>query len=270
MLPSLLREIVEYCPFIGDESQKGRIEQLVALGPSIVPEVERAVRNVIQRGRSTDEFKNAGLLSEAIGKMGGPGAYEILVGLATQESRAMEYRFVREGAIRGLSYLRDERAADILARLAQSDPEVAGVVDDALRVIGVEAMRRPAIPSAPAWAGDARTWDRIAEAFRQSQVQMQQPDFKGLSQIIERFDDPLHRHAVWNDVAYEFRHAGKIRTALQCWVEALRHYPDPDCVSAWGNTANDLNELPLEETQGLLGNHDCLWLCGRIERRMPS
>ena len=259
-LRSLLREIIEYSPVIGDESQEGRIEQLVALGSSIVPEVEGAVQSVIQRrrssdefkrGRSSDELKNAALLCEAIGRMGGPGAFEILVGLATKESRSFEYRYVRSAAIRGLSHLRDRRAADILARLAQSDRHLAGDVDDALRVIGVEALRPPAIPSAPHWAGDARTWDRIAVAFVVSQnltqQPTQQPDFRGLSQVAERFDDE-DSHGVWDFVADQFLIIGNVRTALQCFVEALRHWPD-DRSYAWFQIGMNLNKLPLEETR---------------------
>ena len=246
-LRSLLREILEYSPVIGDECQKGRIEQLVALGPSIVPDVERAVQSVIQRGRSSDEFRNAADLCEAIGRLGGPGAFEILVGLATKESWSFEYRYVRSAAIRGLSHLRDRRAADILARLAQSDREFAGDVDDALRAIGVEELRPPAIPSAPDWARDARTWDRIAVSFVLSQMLSHQPDFKGLSQVVERFDHE-DSHGVWDTVAGSFLSLGRVRIGLQCAVEALRHWPD-DRSAAWGMIARNLNKLPLEENQ---------------------
>lgn len=93
--------------------QNEQISQLIKLGPEIVPEIDDAIQYVIQHGDHIWAFKNAGLLCETIGKIGGDKAYGILTSLVTQESDIYEYNYIREGAIQGLSHLKDQRGSAV-------------------------------------------------------------------------------------------------------------------------------------------------------------
>jgi hypothetical protein len=113
------------------------------MGPDVIPQIEAAVWSVIQNPpESGSAFENAGLLCEAIGKTHGAHAFEVLSRLATQPSAVSEYRFVREGAVRGLGHLRDQRAAEVLAAVS-AEFGLDSVVEDAYRAIGLEMPRSP-------------------------------------------------------------------------------------------------------------------------------
>lgn len=103
----LSREIMNHVTLtLEDEKlQAERITVLTRLGLQAIPEIESAIRHGTKYGSSISEFENAGLLCEAIGKIGGPRATEILSQFATQESNIAEYRYIRSGAKKGLAYL---------------------------------------------------------------------------------------------------------------------------------------------------------------------
>jgi hypothetical protein len=103
----LLREIVSK-PVVTleqDSEKKKQISQIVRLGPSVIPAIKSIIENEIKPGTGSSTFENAGLLCEAIGKIGGPDAADVLSRFATQESNMAEYRHIRAGAKKGLSLL---------------------------------------------------------------------------------------------------------------------------------------------------------------------
>jgi uncharacterized membrane protein YhaH (DUF805 family) len=119
----LLKEIVDHSNVVlGDRSQDERIAKLLKGGPGAVPAIRDAVNGVVISGQSTDAFENAGLLCETLGKIGGAEALPTLINFATLESRVAEYRFIRNGAIRGLAILGDARALDSLLQVKQRAP----------------------------------------------------------------------------------------------------------------------------------------------------
>jgi hypothetical protein len=195
---------------------------------------------VLRSAESSSTFENAGLLCEAIGKIGGPTAFDALARFALQESRSSEYSLVRKGAVRGLAHLRDPRAAAVLAEVSQRYG-FDSLVFDAHRAVGLEMPQPPRPASIPAWVEDAQTWDRIAEAFISSQVATKAPDFKGFAEMVAPYDGK-RRHGAWHSVAFAFLKSGDRRTASQCFVEALLQDTDPDLSStAWRKI-----ELPQE------------------------
>ena len=139
---ALLRAILRHTSVEhGDKSQQGRVAQLASMGPDVVPQIEAAVWSVIQNPpESASAFENAGLLCEAIGRTHGALAFDILSRFATQQSAVSEYRFVREGAVRGIGHLRDQRAAAVLAAVSEQF-DLDSVVSDAYRALGLDKPR---------------------------------------------------------------------------------------------------------------------------------
>jgi hypothetical protein len=139
---ALLRAIVRHTSVVhGDKSQQGRVTQLASMGPEVVPQIEAAIWSVIEHPpEGTSAFENAGLLCEAIGKTHGARAFDILSQFATCKSDVSEYRFVREGAVRGLGHLHDQRAAAVLAAVSE-EFGLDSVVSDAYRALGLEKPR---------------------------------------------------------------------------------------------------------------------------------
>jgi hypothetical protein len=116
------------------------------MGPEVVPQIEAAVWSVIQHPpEGGSAFENAGLLCEAIGKTHGASAFDILSRFAMHKSDVSEYRVVREGAVRGLGHLRDQRAAAVLAAVSE-EFGLDSVVSDAYRALGLEMPRGDETP----------------------------------------------------------------------------------------------------------------------------
>jgi hypothetical protein len=103
----LLREIIDEAVVTleGARAQDERIAALARFEPDAIPIIESVIQGVAMKGSSTAAFENAGLLCEAIGKIGGQRAYEILSRLATQPSNIAEYRYIRASAEKGLAHL---------------------------------------------------------------------------------------------------------------------------------------------------------------------
>jgi len=111
---SLLSAIMEHAPIlIGDTSQEERLAKLSSLGPSIVPNIDSAIERFIdtQGEHSTSHYQNAGMLCEMMGKLGGEEALGRLSRYANATSNIWEYKYIREGAKRGLASLSQTSAA---------------------------------------------------------------------------------------------------------------------------------------------------------------
>ena len=106
--PGLLREIMDAVPVTGEaqELQKKRMDNLISLGPEVIPNIESAIQDGANYARNIHAYENAGQLCEAIGKIGWPRAHIVLTKIATQESNIAEFHwYVRSGAKKGLAYL---------------------------------------------------------------------------------------------------------------------------------------------------------------------
>ena len=121
----LLQQIADpAAPAGGNAPQEELVARLVRMGPEAVPAAAGAIWAAIRYGeRDPSRFRNAGLLCEAIGRMGGSKAFDALARFATQESTATGYPHVRAGAIRGLAHLDDRRAEPLLVA-ALNDPDL--------------------------------------------------------------------------------------------------------------------------------------------------
>jgi hypothetical protein len=105
---SLLSDIVAHVELIiGDESQSERLATLLSLGPSVIPNIDAAIERIIatQGGNSTNQYQNGGKLCEVIGNLGTEAAFSSLSHFANLTSNIWEYRYIREGAERGLTLL---------------------------------------------------------------------------------------------------------------------------------------------------------------------
>lgn len=122
---SLLNEIISDDNFItGDKSQDERIERLVKMGETAVYPIKETINYSFSSSRSRHEFENMGLLCEAIGKIGGESAFESLKYFANLNSNIFEYKFIRIGAIKGLSYLDDENVIEFFNKI-KNNPDDA-------------------------------------------------------------------------------------------------------------------------------------------------
>jgi hypothetical protein len=105
---SLLSAIIEHVRIIaGDTSQEERLAKLSSLGPSIVPNIDSAIERCIatQGEHTTHQYQNAEMLCEVMGKLGGEEALSSLSRYANADSNIWEYKYIREGAERGLASL---------------------------------------------------------------------------------------------------------------------------------------------------------------------
>ncbi len=145
---NLIREIMEGSNLTSHEK---KIDRLISLGMKVTNEVESAISSV-ERYKSKDKFKNAGLLCEAIGKIGGEKAFDLLKHFATDTSIILECTYIRNGAIRGFAHLGDQRAIPLLMDLARNRPFDVdeSTINDALGTLG-SALPTPSkrqLPSA--------------------------------------------------------------------------------------------------------------------------
>ena len=122
----------------GNVPQEEGIARLVQMGPEAVPAVADAVWAAIRDGeRDPSGIGNVGLLCEAIGRMGGNKAFDVLARFAVLESTTAEYAHIRAGAIRGLAHLDDRRAGPLLvAALCAPEESVRIAASNALAKVG--------------------------------------------------------------------------------------------------------------------------------------
>ena len=85
----------------------------------------------------------------------------------------------------------------------------------------------------PAWVRGANGWEAIAAAFIATEVPKAQPDFKGLTKMLQDLS-ATQRHDAWLRVGLAFKEKGDSRTATRCFVQALFNEPD-SASTAWAN-----------------------------------
>lgn len=216
---NLLREIIDHVSLVAaDTSQEDKIAKLVSLGPSVIPEIESTVRTILY-GDSVSKFKNGGLLCQAIGRIGGEAAFDILRQFATQESNIYEYQYIRADAARGLAYLSvsDNRASGLLQDIGDRYG-----LGETIKSVLEQLEGQPAI----------ETWDTIVKTFIMSEINKEKPDFKTLSQRLQKFSAEK-RHVAWIHVAEALFDRGDKVKGIKCYIEALYNYPNPLSL-AWG------------------------------------
>ena len=198
--------------------------KLVQFGPEAIPLIEAKIQFVARSARSRMLFVNAGLLCEAIGRIGGEEAYRVLQSLFTQFSNVYEYQYIRGGAALGLALLGDSRAVQLLREARTNPPKnmeaqygwIRRNIDEALTKLGVEPPE---------------TWDRVAVQFV-SDMRSGTPDLKKLAKALEKFSGE-ERGAAWNTIAQEYWNRGERIMAQRCWLEALHNNPSPNFVTPW-------------------------------------
>ncbi len=183
-VPGLLREIMDAVPVTGEaqESQKERMNNLISLGPEVIPNIESAIQDGANYARNIPAYENAGQLCEAIGKIGGPRAHLVLTKIATQESNIAEFHwYVRSGAKKGLAYL-ENGTAEALSKMGKtrqaSEPDepltrtsIPGLLDTGTAqakagecLAAVESFIR-AVEIEPEFMMDSSAWKHISSVF---------------------------------------------------------------------------------------------------------
>lgn len=166
---SLVQEIMNTVPVTIENlnQQTERIAALIKFGPGIISEIETAIRNGATYENNVHAYQNAGLLLEAIGKIGGPRASEILSEFATRPSDIAEYRYLRAGAEKGLSFLGyGDRETKVLRRDA-----IPGLIDIAEKQAKagecLSAVRTflQAAEIEPVFMMSSAIWSRIGAVF---------------------------------------------------------------------------------------------------------
>jgi hypothetical protein len=207
------------------------IEELVGLGSEAIPVIVDAINNVIKYGASGDWLGAVANMCTAIGRIGGPTAFDLLAHYALGESTNPSYREIRYGAITGLAQLGDQRGRDVLARVLTGFAGFERETHEALQRLGVTD---PAIlTAAPPWhAGvDRRDSIAIAHAFR-IELQKDSPDFAEFERVISMLDKN-RQYTAWHELAASLEmlwdEPQRLRVAGQCWVQALCCDPSPVC-----------------------------------------
>lgn len=119
-LSTVLVKILNHVSLVpGTESkQEERIAELINIGPDVLGQIRSAILSV-SFGDNTAKYENAGLLCQAIGKIGSDEALDTLNSFAIRPSDIMEYKYIREGAVRGLICMveKDERVRECLKNI---------------------------------------------------------------------------------------------------------------------------------------------------------
>ena len=119
-ISNVLKEIIDHVSLVPGTEQKQdkRIAELINIGPDALEQIRSAILSV-NFGDNIAKYENAGLLCQAIGKIGGDEAFDILNSFATRPSDIMEYKYIREGAVKGLFFLieKDERVRKCLENI---------------------------------------------------------------------------------------------------------------------------------------------------------
>jgi len=154
----LLQTVTDHPGSPDDPDQEERIGRLIGMGPGVVPTIAGAIWSAARYGTGAYQVQNAGLLCEALGRIGGDKAFDALTRFASLDPGAVADRTIRLGAIRGLGLLGDPRAEQTLAS-ARQDPDeevrdAATCALDQLQQQGAgsphDEVAAPAVPQATA------------------------------------------------------------------------------------------------------------------------
>jgi hypothetical protein len=244
----LAKKFLDLCPLaLSDwEEQKDLFDQLVRLGTTAIPAIESALDAGRQTAHFRHVFENMGLLCEALGRIGGARAFEILAACATAPSNIIEYSHVREGAIRGLGFVDAPGVISLLRQLLSQRPDQSAVIIPSLRQHGIQVGTPDYLDAS--WAKDAVSWKEIAEAFVNFEAGKEKPDFKSLREKVRSLPAE-QKHGVWRTVGDTMRDKGDALTRAQCFVEALVG----DASSAYG-TWNAIKLPPSVSAEALMND----------------
>ena len=216
----LARRFLDLCPLTADDwlEHEDLLQELVRRGKSAAPAIESALDAGLRSAQGGFEYENMGLLCEAFGKVGGSRAMDVLSAIAVAPSNIAEYRYLREGAIRGLGHVDAPGVVSLLKRLKQQMPSLSHVIVPSLRQHGIEVENHDIDDSR--WYAGAATWEEIAEAFVNFEIEKTKPDYASLREKTSPLSSE-QKHGVWRSVGDALRERGDSRTATQCYVEAL-------------------------------------------------
>jgi PBS lyase HEAT-like repeat. len=221
------------------------IEELVALGPEALPVIVDAIDNVTKRGASFGWLVAVTNMCAAIGRIGGPTAFDLLAHYALVASTNASVKEIRIAAIRGLGQLGDQRGRDILARVLTDFAGFESQAREELQRLG--ETHDAILNAAPPWHAGVNLRDplAIARAFT-NELRKEVPDFGAFERVIATLDN-TRRYTAWNELAAILRDSSRNsrtqRQAGQCWVQALSCDPSPDCFN-WPALSEDV--IPVE------------------------
>lgn len=112
------------------EIQEKNLGELVKIGEKATPAIKEKVLSIINAPEGMYLYKGADRLCEAIGKIGGPPAFDTLLYFLNFQTRFWEYEVIRGGAVRGLGELGDKRAIEHLKALQQKGGTTQYVMND--------------------------------------------------------------------------------------------------------------------------------------------
>jgi len=216
----LAKRFLNLCPLTGDDwhEHADLLQELVRLGKAAEPAIEAAIDAGFRSPKDGFEYENMGLLCEALGKVGGPRALDILAAIAVEPSNVFEFRHLREGAIRGLGHLDAPGVVSLLRRLQRQMPRLSDVIVPSLRQQGIVVE---SVDMADArWHVGATTWKEVAEAFINFELEKTRPDYASLRDKTNTFRSE-EKHGVWRWVGDALRKKGNTTAASQCYVEAM-------------------------------------------------
>jgi len=213
------------------------LEDLVGLGPGAIPVIVDVINSVVRQGTSNDDWiGNASNLCTAIGRLGGPEAFDLLAHYALADSNNPVHNDIRSGAIKGLAQLGDQRGREVLQRVLIGFAGFEEATREALQRLGVTD---PAIlTAAPPWHAGVNLRDPIAMAHAfQRELRKESPDYAEFKCMIEALDKS-RQYTAWHELAayLEGHQTGqrgtpgksrKLQVAGQCWVQALCCQPSP-------------------------------------------
>jgi hypothetical protein len=117
-------------------------------------------------------------------------------------------------------------------------PELSAVIVPSLRRHGHEVESVDLEDSR--WHVGAATWEEIAEAFVNFEIEKARPDYSSLREKIERLLLPRQKQGVWRIVGDALKKRGDPRAAVRCYVEGLAQDPST-AYTSW-----DFIEVPAE------------------------
>lgn len=107
-------------------TQKKRIDKLVSYGPLAVESIQKVVDDHIEFEfkifNFSGEYKNFGLICEALGMIGNKESFKCLKDIALLDANVLEYqKYTKPGVIKGLSYFDSDEAKKLIRKIEKPD-----------------------------------------------------------------------------------------------------------------------------------------------------
>lgn len=216
-IQQILDDIDRYYPPTHEDGriQDEKIDKLITLGVTTIPFINTRIETIIMKGQSPTSFSAAEKLCEAIGRIGGDSAYNILIHFLTFQTRIWEYETIRLGAVRGIGHLGDARAIEPLKKILyyNTTPYVLSAVGEVLEKLEGKQSIDPVII--------------LAKADQLSPINKGDEILKLLDQIDGKLFDKLpdnKKYYVWYTRGRVYQFRGDKANAIACYKKSLTYY----------------------------------------------